>query len=499
MDQPVAAPSIPEIDHYELDGIPLYHIPMPGQTVLSLDFGVGRAHEPPIQGGLTHLAEHLILMSIDDVLDHANGTTQAFRVSFTTRGTPAHVSRFLRDVCEAIDHPPISRMHQEAKVLRTEAAGRSLMPLSLKLMWMRTGYQGIGNLGLPEFFLDSLDPDVLRAWIAQHFVAGNAAIWVAGEIPDDLAVILPPGPRTEPVVQRWIDGFETPAAYRDDVSGVGASFLVDRSAATSAGFRSLDRRLTKRTRVDRGLGYQIGSDWIPVDPGLGLATVWVTCLPEAEREVQQIMFETIDDVAARGPTDDELSNDYQSFPLEIGDPHAIPGRLDAHVRDVLLGGDPIPRPVASMIDERWRLESAHVAAAFKKARDSMFLLLPEHGGDPQREFKRYPGPAPGSMAADRTFEFIVKEKRGLLKKKEPVPRLSVGRLGVAIDSVSGRRLTAVTWADCVAVVRERDVRRVIGRDGLVVAFHRSDWRDGAAALGLVDRFAPPDRIVRVDA
>ncbi len=31
--------NIPEIDHYELDGIPLYHIPGSGSTILTLASG----------------------------------------------------------------------------------------------------------------------------------------------------------------------------------------------------------------------------------------------------------------------------------------------------------------------------------------------------------------------------------------------------------------------------------------------------------------------------
>src|SRR5262245_61649444 len=90
--------AIPPIDHYELDGIPLYHLPMAGATVLTLAFGTGRADEPIVDGGMTHLAEHLLLTNIVDVFDHSNGTTEPFRVTFVTRGTPREASAFLRDV-----------------------------------------------------------------------------------------------------------------------------------------------------------------------------------------------------------------------------------------------------------------------------------------------------------------------------------------------------------------------------------------------------------------
>ena len=492
---PLDAGSIPEIDHYELDGIPLYHIRTPGATILTLAFGVGRADEPVIRGGMTHLAEHLILTSISDALDHSNGSTEPFRVTFVVRGSPAHASRFLRDVCAAIERPRVSRMHEEAKVLRTEAAGRGGMGMSLRLMWMRTGYQGIGTLSLPELFLDQLDETVLREWIAEHLVAGNAAIWVAGELPDDLAVSLPPGPRKEPPETRWIDGFETPTVVIDQAPGVGASFYVERSVAATSAFRALGRQLTRRTRVDRGLAYEVGGEYLPVGRDHALAAVWLTCLPEATRDVQQILLESIDDVAARGPSDDELSADFQTFARDLGDPAAIPSRLDSRVRDVLLGGDAVPKPVASMLDEQWRLEPAHVAAAMRQARESMLLLLPESGVDPQRPFARYPGPPTDPMGDDRTFELITKEKRGFLRKSD-APRLSVGRNGVAIDTANGARIMAVRWADCVGIIHERDIRSILGRDGTVLQVFESDWRDGRSAVRQIDKHSPGNLVVR---
>jgi hypothetical protein len=110
---------IPEIEHYELDGIPLFYLPTAGETILTLMFRVGRADEPVIHGVMTHIAEHLILTAISDALDHSNGTTEPYRVTFMKRGNPAEVTRFLKDVCDAIAKPPMYRLYEEARVLLT--------------------------------------------------------------------------------------------------------------------------------------------------------------------------------------------------------------------------------------------------------------------------------------------------------------------------------------------------------------------------------------------
>lgn len=483
--------AIPEIDHYELDGIPLFHIPMAGSTVLSLSFRVGRADEPVVHGGMTHLAEHLILTAIDDVFDHSNGTTEPYRVTFITRGSPSHVSTFLRDVCRSITSPRLTRMHQEARVLRTESAGKSGVGMSLRMAWMRTGYQGIGTWGLPEFFLDGLDEGRLRDWMARHFVAGNAVIWVAGELPDDLVVDLPPGPRTPPPPIGSIDGLETPTALMDEAPGVAAGFFVERSVAATAGLTGLQRQLTKRLRLDRGLGYEIGADYIAASTDRAYAAIWATCLPEAAPEVQQNLLEAIDDIAARGPSPDELSRDYQGFLRELSDPHSIPGRLDGHARNVLLGGDPAPEPVAALIEERWRLESEHVAAAWKRARDTMILLLPPTGVDPQRPLARYPGPALDRMEAGRTFELLPTTRRRFRRNETGIV-LAPGRVGVAVEAVGGQRIRGVRWTDVVGIIREAGARSLISRDGSVLQIFEGDWRDGQGAIREIDRFSPAD-------
>ena len=484
-----------EVESYLLDDVPLFHLPMVGATIITIAFRVGRADEPVPRGGMTHLAEHLILTSVSDALDHSNGTTEAFRVTFTLRGTPADASRFLRDVCRAIGSPPLRRMHEEANVLRTEGAGRGTMGMGMRLTWYRTGYQGLGTLSLPELFLRNLDESVLRRWVAEHLVAGNAAIWIAGDLPDDLTVDLPHGPRKPMPEVRWIPGFETPTFVVEEAPGVGASFFVGRSTATTTALRTLDRHLKRALRVDRGLAYDVGGDYVPVGPDHAIATVWATCLPNAVRDVERVLLETIDDVAARGPTDDELAEQYERLALEVSDPMAIPGRLDAHVRDVLLGGD--PTPMAQLVDEQWRIRSDEVAEAFRQARESMLLLLTPTGTRPQRAFKRYPGTTLGPMGRGRTFE-LLSTKRKVPWAKTPKAKLTVGDEGVSVDVSTKSRLVGVLWKDCVAVIQGRDVRNIVARDGTIATIVGGEWKDGGYALKDIDRLAPRDTIVPPD-
>jgi hypothetical protein len=492
------AAAFTEIELYELDGIPLAYLPMAGSTMLTLVFGVGRAHEPVTRGGMTHLIEHILMTSVADrldrSLDHSNGTTEPFRVTFSLRGSPRDASRFLAELCQVIERPPLGRMWQEVNVLRTEAAGRGGSGLSFRSIWYRTGYQGIGTSNLPELFLHAPDEDALRAWIAEHMTAGNAAIWIAGELPDDLLVTLPPGPRHPVPAPAWVPGLATPTIVRDSVPGIGASFLVERSTATVAGLRALDRRLRHSMRVERGLGYDVGGDYMAVSADQAVATVWATCLPKNVEEVERTVLEAIDDLAARGPNEDELQQQYERHLRDVSDPMSTPGRLDAHVRDVLLGG-PV-RTTAQLLEEQWRLQPADVAEALRRARDSMLLLIPEEGFIPQRHFERYPGPDLAPVGRGRTFD-LAAAKGGAPWRKAKAPKLTVGDAGVAVDDPAGGRMVGIPWSDTVAVLSGMNFRTVVSRDGSTFVVEASEWKDGRGAVGLVDQFAPGDRVVRM--
>ncbi|NJD28434.1 MAG: insulinase family protein [Chloroflexi bacterium] len=486
------AASIPEIDHYELDGIPLFHMPAAGATILTLAFGVGRAHEPVIQSGMTHLAEHLILTAIDQALDHSNGSTEPFRVTFTIRASPGDASRFLRDVCDQIARPRLSRIHEEANVLRSEAAVRSnATSIEGRLNFLRVGYQGLGKVELPELFLRHLDPEVLREWIARHFVAGNAAIWILGQLPDDLYIALEPGPATPLPTIETIPGYEGPTMLLDEVGGVGASFDVEPSLAVQVALRTIEQHLKRALRVERGLGYAISAEYRPVEKDRAVAFVFASCLPEKVADVQRAMLETIDDVAARGPSEDEIADYCETFLRDASDPMAYPARLDRRVQDTLMGIE--PTSVATRVDEMWRLQPDQVAAAFRAARETMLLLLPANAIPPNRAFKPYPQPPPGPLGQGQTFEFV--PAKGTKIDRRRTPKLFVGAQGLTVDTPAGR-YASITWTDCVAVIRDDYERAILARDGSSVVITPESWRNGYGAIALVDRYAPAAVVVR---
>src|SRR6185436_9659869 len=100
-------------------------------------------------------------------------------------------------VAKALSSLPLERLRDEARVLRTEAAGRSA-GVGGELLWFRYGASGHGKVTLPEFELADPSPDAVREWARTRFTAGNAALWFSGPPPANLALGLPAGTRIAP-------------------------------------------------------------------------------------------------------------------------------------------------------------------------------------------------------------------------------------------------------------------------------------------------------------
>jgi len=194
-----------------------------------------------------------------------------------------------------------------------------------------------------------------------------------------------------------------------------------------------------------------------------------------------------------GATEEEIEQHHARLVREAADQASFPGRLEAHTHDVLLGGE--PESIADLEQALWRLRPDEVAAAMRIALESEVLVLPVTGTRPQRAFKPYPGPTDQSMGEGRDFELAAVQRR-VPWGRPTTPHLTVGNLGIAVTRPDGRRMMAIRWDQCVAVVHEdRYARTVLGRDGYRVAVNAAEWHDGGVAVKLIDKFAPSSVVI----
>ncbi|MCZ7536088.1 MAG: insulinase family protein [Acidimicrobiia bacterium] len=229
----------------------------------------------------------------------------------------------------------------------------------------------------------------------------------------------------------------------DEVGGVGASFDVEPSLAVEVALRTIEQHLKRALRVERGLGYAISAEYRPVEKDRAVAFVFASCLPEKVADVQRAMLETIDDVAARGPSEDEIADYCETFLRDASDPMAYPARLDRRVQDTLMGIE--PTSVATRVDEMWRLQPDQVAAAFRAARETMLLLLPANAirriGHSSPTRNRHRGRSakvrPSSSSPPRAPQI----------DRRRTPKLFVGAQGLTVDTPAGR-YASIPWTDC---------------------------------------------------
>jgi hypothetical protein len=126
---------------------------------------------------------------------------------------------------------------------------------------------------------------------------------------------------------------------------------------------------------------------------------------------------------------------------------------------------------------------------------TMILVVPDSGFVPNRGLRRYPGPSTEVFPSQAFPEPVT--KRRPWDPTPPTKTLRVGPDGVAVDDPTGRRVAAVLWNDCVAVVHLPAGRRLLGRDGFVIDIEEAAWQGGRDAVRLVDQYGPTNCVVRV--
>src|ERR1041384_6091627 len=95
-----------------------------GPRITSIGFRVGRADERLSRAGLTHLAEHLALWGLGDVLYDYNAWVDGTTTWFVMRGADQESVDFVAHLRNRLLHLPLERLKAESGVLRAEASRR---------------------------------------------------------------------------------------------------------------------------------------------------------------------------------------------------------------------------------------------------------------------------------------------------------------------------------------------------------------------------------------
>jgi hypothetical protein len=466
----------------EIDGIPAFWVEADGPCYAGLIFRVGQADETVPTRGLTHLVEHLAMHALGEPQYQCNAAVGLTTTDFYARGSSEEMAQFLEGVCGSLSDLRMDRIRPEARVLRTEAAKRN-PGVHARMSWLRFGHTGQGLSWLPEFYFRNPRPGPVGEWASERFTRGNCAVWYVGRLPAQLRLPLPEGPRHPygPVVR--ITDLPLPAAIRGDDEGVAISLESARTSASTASLRVAMNRVRSEARMEHGLIY--GGDWDrePLSTDRAHNTVWFSCMKEHAAELQDRLIATLDDLAANGPTEEEIEEDGTAMARQAEDPDSRPQDASAAARYAVSGSPAVS--MADLIEEHSRLTPAACAASMTEMLETAILAVPPVARRPGG-YNEYPISAP--VVEGRSFGRAN-------SKKDDGDRLIIGPDGVSRVGKNGAAST-VRWDSCVAFILEGEGEWVLlDAEGFAVRVESDDFDDIDVIRDLIDRALPiPIRI-----
>ena len=474
--------SVPDVRRTEVDGVPTIWAEAPGQLTAVLTFRVGRADETPLEGGLSHIVEHLAFGPVGQPRFDCNAFVDGNRTSFHATGTDDEVAGFLSTVTTAIDELPVERLDREIAVLKREGARDDSIVAAHR--HVRYGMWGHGLVGEPEFGLGLLSPERIQAWANAMFCTENATLWLTGKPPAGLRLKLPSGVRRTAPAPVPIPGVELPV-YVDGLPGIALGFELSRELGAGSLMSILHRRLRQRLRLDDGIVYDIVGDYEALDGHTAVALVGTDCEADDVQRVGTVAFDLLEDLAAGNVEDEELAGELADLERASADPTAIPGLLDAMAFDELLGMP--PRSPADRLDEQARTRSEDVARHAGDAMRSLILL--GSMSEPPASVRPYPlasaAPVDGREVKPLLSLFGVGRRQ----------RLRIGAEGVTLLPMDGT-ITTIRYRDVVILEKPADDEIVLwDRDGDRIYIPSIYWKGGARILAEIEAAIPRELVV----
>jgi zinc protease len=484
-------PPIPQLEHTEIDGVPVWWTDVPGPHTGALMFGVGKAHERAATSGISHLVEHLTLAPLTQQEYSHNGFVTGPRTVFHATGNDDELIAYFRTVGESLGQLPLDRLGMERRILRQEERGRG-PSVAGNLMWLRYGNQGHGLLGMEELGLNWLGPSTVEAWAHAMFARGNAAMWLSAPPPAGLRLPLPDGGSVANAPADPLPSITFPAHLEWSPNRVAMSWIAPRSVEAIATLDTVARRAREVLRFERGLVYDIHTDYERLDAGSAHCAISTDCAAEHAVAVRDELLGAFDAIASDGLTDDEVRRAIRSFSESISVPQASMGLLDGVAFDRLVGARVLEPP--ELVAEYDGLDPRKAGDTLARASTSLLLCAPGGRPDPARWTTYEPWSV--DVVEGRRYRPRGRRFAGVrVPKRAPEQSLTVGPDGVTWRSPDGHTLT-VRYRDCVAYSHVKgDAREICGADGFRVRIVPTEWENGMDAVRAIDAAVPPELVV----
>jgi zinc protease len=478
---------IPEVHRHLVDGVTVLRAGSPGgRSGATLMFRVGRFDETLPASGITHLVEHLTFAGTDPPGYPFNAEVSGrFTTFYMESSAPSDVADFVARICRGLAADHSSRLDQEKRVLRTEAASRGGAGALGSCLVERYGAAGPGLAGYQEYGLRTLAWEQVAAWRARWFVAGNAALCVIGEMPDGLHVALPPGRAPETPAPNPCD-IRLPGFIVTGRGGIGMSMAVRESLASSVALNVLQQRLSRELRHERGLSYSIELAGEHLGAGLGHAWMAADALPEHAPMAAHVMLGTFEKLADGGGTAEEIAGYVRRLQDIYASPAGAALAMRRHAENVLTGRP--AREPAETLRLAGELAGAALGSAAADLYASMLMATP-----------RLLPAVHGRMQQIPPWSATRVEGGVGYRSRDSAATLTVAERGVMLSPEPGRFVTVPS--DQVAALLEWNdaVLTVIGTDGFRIHIDPAEWDGAHDALRALVARTDPSLVVTIDA
>ena len=359
----------------DIDGVPVFTAPGPGRATAALVFGVGIRDESYATLGVTHLIEHLAMGTLPKSHLDSNATVDVESTVFYASGRPQAVADFVTRVCAALSDLPTDRMDLEMGVLEAENCAGS-HPTAAALWGARFRLNGPGLAVAGGGVPFGLTEEQVRTHAQKWFVRANAALAWHGELPADLRLDLPDGPRPErPAPEDRPQ--DRPVWMQGATPGVG---LLLTSTPTpnhplNVAVEVLEGRLTDVARHQRGLSYSVTREVVDVAPGRREVAVVVDSREGQEAAVAAVLWEQFRELCERGPSADEVAHVVEGFAEFLDGDDAVNAEL-GQAAFATVSGLPV-RTAADALASMRAVTPEAAAAALRATVPTVILIVPD--------------------------------------------------------------------------------------------------------------------------
>ncbi|MBP2457097.1 hypothetical protein ABID70_002623 [Clavibacter michiganensis] len=376
---------MPTAESPALLSVPVIHAEPEGAHEIELVIGVGCRDDPPHIAGITHLAEHLLMVLAGPDATARNGSTLDRSVVFSSAASREEAEDSIRRICDAIAH--VDRLTEE-QVTRELAILEIEDPMRFEGLvpgpaTIRFGYDGLGLVGAGTPALASVTRDEVVAWVRERFTGDRSVIIVSGPwaVAPSLELPSPPAERTHRVPAGR--GATTPVAVPTELPGVALSVVVPAEVSLA-----LDHAITfdgyERLRMEEGLTYTVDVHASPVDVDAVQLDIAVGAPPQHVRAATVAAVALLRSIAVDGFSPLAVARGRADAELLLEEPRRIIRARASDEADARLFRAPRP-DVATRLRAGAAVEGEALRVAWAAALPSLIVMFSEEAdtGDPE--------------------------------------------------------------------------------------------------------------------